>query len=568
MGGGLPPTGGQTGAGGSLGTGGAEGSGGVPSVGGTTASGGTMATGGTIATGGTTATGGTIATGGTTATGGTIATGGTTASGGTPGVGGTPGAGGSNPGPCDNVSPALGVTLLSTTAIAALGRPFSTNSSDLTGPSSWATQYGKSPEIIPSSDGNSLDVLFQDQDSGALAYVVRIVQSGNSYVVQAAYEVESLGRVMGFTKDSSGNYYVATGVDEDSVVNASYPPNDIHRQDIVRIVKFDTSGCVLMESDVDIERGNASSGSEILVNPMVAASSRLAWGGDRLALVHGHNTEPDANIGGTRHQKAITTHINALTGAATRTASMWVSHSFDQRVLYDGTGFVELHLGDAYPRYVALGRYTSAGGSGPYPVYHIKGELGANNTYTRLGGIVQTTDATYGYLALFATERSTTASTSSIGGTRDLALVRIEGNFASQNTSDVIIEGAATGASSQTVTSSGTSRTNYVRWLTNLGAQVHAERPRIVHIGGGEYVVLFERWSGDGATFDGTFALLVSGAGAVLAGPTEVPGDYHLGRGDDIATLGGRAVYVTGSTSALHLNFVDGDLVSERITLN
>jgi hypothetical protein len=285
-------------------------------------------------------------------------------------------------------------------------------------------------------------------------------------------------------------------------------------------------------------------------------------------LVHGHNTEPDANIGGTRHQKAITTHINALTGAAARTSTMWVSHSFDQRALYSGTGLIELHLGDAYPRHITLGHYMNGSGSGGYAVYEIKGAEGANNTYTRLGGIVQTSDPTYGYMVLFATERTTAPPSSGlIGGTRDLALVRVESNFMSQATSASIIETSGTGVSSQTVNSGGGSVTNYVRWLTNLGSQTHAERPRIIGIGGDEFVILFERWSSDGDTYDGTFALLVDETGAVLDGPTEMPGNYHIGRGDDIAAVGGRAVYVTGGSGALHLNFVDDELGWERISL-
>jgi hypothetical protein len=370
---------------------------------------------------------------------------------------------------------------------------------------------------------------------------------------------------MGLSKDDSGNYYVATGVDEGSVVNAEYPPNDIHRPNIVRVVKFDIHGCVLMESDVDMARAAKDNGSEIIVNPMTAASSRLVWGGDRLLLVHGHNTEPDANLGGTRHQKAVATHINALDGTVTRTSTMWVSHSFDQRALYDGTGFVEAHLGDAFPRYVALGHYNDDGGDGSYAAYYIKGNTGANNTYTRLGGVVPISDATYGYLVLFATERTNSTGGGMIEGTRDLALVRVEKNFVSQSTSASIVE--ESGTSTQDVTSGGEARTNHVHWLTDLGAQTHAERPRIAALGDGNHIVLFERWTSDGNTFDGTFGLRIDSAGTVQQGPSEIPGEHHISRGDDIVTLGGRAVYVTGGDGALYLNLVGADLSATRVTL-
>ena len=87
---------------------------------------------------------------------------------------------------------------------------------------------------------------------------------------------------------------------------------------------------------------------ELLINPMTAATSRLSGATDVFALVHGINTDPDGQ--GVRHQKALTTHLDASTGEVTRTASIWVSYPFDQRMIFDGQGFVELHLGDAYPR--------------------------------------------------------------------------------------------------------------------------------------------------------------------------------------------------------------------------
>jgi len=507
--------------------------------------------------------------------GGTPAVGGS-ASGGAPGSGaaspgGSGGAlsgSGGAPGPCESPTPTLAVTRLSTTLVSEMGRPFDPDEEDDSGPTSWGALYGKTPEIIPVTDGDGLRVLFQDQDSAASAFVVHIAPSGAGYVIDAAYEVESLGRIMGLTFDDQGNYYVATGVAEDEMVDDVYPPNEIHRPDIVRISKFDESGCVTMESDVDMERGAADDEAEIIVNPMVAASSRLAFGGGQLVLVHGHNTEPDASIGGQRHQKAITTHIDAMSGAVTRASTMWVSHSFDQRAFYDGTGFVELHLGDAYPRTVVMGRYHGEESDGDHSLFAIKGATGENNTFTRLGGIVQTADPTYGYMATFSTERTTTFdSGEDVQGTRDLALVRVRTDFASASGS-IIEEGGDT--STLTVTSGDEGEvTNSLRWLTNLGPDRHVERPRIVALSGTEFVLLWEEWtvSGNQDTYVGTFAMTVNEAGQISAGPTEVTGAHHLSRGDDAVKLGTRAVHVTGSAEGLHLNLVAADLTSERLTL-
>jgi len=519
-----------------------------------------------VGSGSTSGNGGNATTGGS----GPSDSGGTTSSGGASATGGSSGSGGAS-GPCENANPALLVTRLSTTLVSEMGLPFDPDEQDDSGPTSWGARYGKTPEIMAATDGDGLRVLFQDQDSDTTAYVVHVAPSGDGYAIDAAFEVESLGRIMGLALDEAGNYFVATGVAEDEMVDASYPPNDVHRPDIVRISKFDSAGCVTMESDVDMERG-ATDGqdgddAEIIVNPMVAASSRLAYGNGQLVLVHGHNTEPDEAIGGQRHQKAITTHLDAMTGAVTRASSMWVSHSFDQRAFYDGVGFMELHLGDAYPRTIVMGRYHGDVSDGDHDVFAIKGPIGENETFTRLGGIVQTSDPTYGYLVTFSTERTSTFDgEGAVQGTRDLALVRVRSDFADAEGS-VVEEGGDT--STLTVMSGEDEVTNSLRWLTDLGPDRHVERPRIVALSGTEFVLLWEEWttSGSNDQYQGTFAMTIDAAGQITAGPSEVPDDHHISRGDDAVRLGTRAVYVTGSSEGLHLNLVAADLTTARITL-
>ena len=44
--------------------------------------------------------------------------------------------------------------------------PFDVNQQDLEGPGGWSTQYGKSPEIIPTPHGRVIDVLGQDYAGG------------------------------------------------------------------------------------------------------------------------------------------------------------------------------------------------------------------------------------------------------------------------------------------------------------------------------------------------------------------------------------------------------------------
>jgi len=436
---------------------------------------------------------------------------------------------------------------------------------DLTGPSSWSGNYGKSPEIIVSSNGAELDVLVQDYNPATpwTAVLMHIKHTSAGYrVTQTLTNLPMLDRVMGLATDASGNRYYATGVNEFSKVNSSYPPLSTYRSNIVRVIKVDQVGEVQFNVDLDPARHAFNSNAEMIINPMVASTARLAVGGGEVALVHGINTAPDWDINGTRHQKALSTRLSAADGTVTQTNSAWVSHSFDQRLLFDGSGIVEYHLGDAYPRYIVFARSDSS-----HPVFHIKGELGENNTYTRLGNvalIANTGSVAPDYLALFASE-STPATDSGINGSRNLAVVRINGtdNSVDQSLPD-----------SLTVSSAGTQWNNRLRWLTQYepGSNLHAERPKLIGIGNNRYVVLWEEWSTRGGvpdTFKGVYGMLIDDRGNVVRGTTLLTNKHHLPRGDDAVMLNNSAAWVTGDAAQrrLYLHLVDDSLTYKLVNL-
>jgi hypothetical protein len=448
--------------------------------------------------------------------------------------------------------------------VATVLRPFDANLHDLGGPSSWSTNYGKTPEIIVSSNGVTLNVLAQDYDPATPwnAVLLHIEPGATGYkVTQALTTLPMLDRVMGLATDESGNIYYATGVDESSDVTPHYPPANTYRNNVVRVIKLDSAGGLLFNVDLDVARHAFNNNAEMIINPMTFASSRLAVGGNEIALVHSINTGPDWNIGGARHQKALSTRLNATTGAVTRTSSVWVSHSFDQRLLYDGQGIIEHHLGDAYPRYLVFGRNHQA-----YPLLHIKGELGHNNTHTRLGNVALIeNDPNYGYIALFATESNATLG-NVINGPRNLAIVRVNRH---DNSLDLALP------DSLTVISAGTERTNRLKWLTNYsaGSNLHAERPKLIGIGNDQYIVLWEEWQHTGSfadTFRGVYALLIDDKGNTLHGPTFITNAHHLHRGDDAFLLDGRAAWMTGNAAEkqLRLHFVDVLLNYQMVTID
>jgi hypothetical protein len=236
---------------------------------------------------------------------------------------------------------------ISTIPVASVLTPFDANVSDLAGPSTWYARYGKSPEIIVASDGAALDVLAQDYDFGTAwtSVLLHIEPTATGYAITQAFtDMPMLDRVMGLAIDNAGNRYYATGVDESALVDPNYPPLNTYRPNIVRVIKLNPNGDVLFNIDLDTARHAYDSNAEMIINPMTFGSSRLAVGGNEIALVHSINTDPDWNIGGARHQKALSTRLGAANGDITRVSSIWVSHSFDQRLLYDGAGIIENHL--------------------------------------------------------------------------------------------------------------------------------------------------------------------------------------------------------------------------------
>lgn len=190
----------------------------------------------------------------------------------------------------------LPLVLAPQTPVAWQLKPFDANVQDVVGPSSWATNYGKTPEIIVASDGTALDVLAQDYDTTTpnSAVLLHIIPGPAGYqVTQALTGLPMLDRVMGLAIDGTGHRYYATAVDEQARVNADYPPLNTYRSDIVRVVKVDAAGTVVYNIDLDIARHAFNATAEMIINPMTFGSARLAVGGGEVALVHAINTAPD-----------------------------------------------------------------------------------------------------------------------------------------------------------------------------------------------------------------------------------------------------------------------------------
>jgi uncharacterized protein YkwD len=447
------------------------------------------------------------------------------------------------------------------------------NRQDLSGPDSWAAVYGKLPEIVAVPGTDRLDVALRSYDTPdrPRTLVLRFEDAGSGLALTRAMEAPSLGLLLGFAPTSDGGFFHATG-SPDADVSATYPAVGQHRRNVVLVHRVAADGAVRYDVDLDHARALLAKDAEPIIHPGVASTARLAVAGNQVALVHGNNTAPDARIQNQRHQRALTDILDASTGEITDPEGIWCSHSFDQRYLVDGDDIYELHLGDAYPRQVVASRIRDGSAGRAFALFYPKGPTGENNPFTRLGNLARIDAGPQRgkYLLLVATER-TAETANRVSGSRDLALVRTSVDFASGKPEDALDPGFGEAFA---VASGGATRTNRVRWLTtyhqDAPGQDHAERPKLVGVVGGEFLVLWERWSiaGDRSRFEGSYAMRIDADGEALAPATRLEAG-HLPRGDDAFPFRGQACWVTGDSEAgtLSLHCVAPDLGVTHVTL-
>ncbi|MFK7930504.1 MAG: hypothetical protein AB8H79_20120 [Myxococcota bacterium] len=462
--------------------------------------------------------------------------------------------------------------------------PFDVNLYDQAGPA--RSTYGKTPEIVVASEHHDLYVFAHDYGenfSGSTppigAKILKLRRTETDYILTQVIEPPGfIDRILGFDRDRrDGSLYIASAAAESDRVNAEYPAENEYREGVVHVSRLDSQGVEVFRTDLDVARAAVADHPEQVINPMVAATGRLAVGGGTIAVVHGINTTPDPNIDNRRHQKALTTFINAETGDVSRLSSIWVSHSFDQRLQWDGEAFVEHHLGDAYPRHIAFARTDPTDDSGvpEVPLLFIKGESGENTTRTSIGAVVSLPDDdSASFLAVYVTEPTETTEPingdfSNVSGSRELAVTRVMEGFATLVSSEQSPLDAE--LPDRLDVPLGETR---LRWLTNYQAEssglTHAERPRLMDVGEGRYVVLWEKWdlSSGRETYDGTWGMVIDAKGETLVEGRKIV-RTHLPRGDDLARLPGQAAWVTGDSVArsLVVHTVDGELEYRAFTV-
>jgi hypothetical protein len=246
-------------------------------------------------------------------------------------------------------------------------------------PAAPVSNYGFPVPVIPvaNADG-SLDVAWLDYSGGGavpsasgLAALGRInithVDADLTHAATTATGIRSY-RLLGFTRDPSGNFYLAYNADSSFRTHTDGDPNNVNGNEL-RVARSAGASFVspawdtIVYGDVD-NRQAYSAGS-----PGAAGSGVLGFDAKDDVLVSYASHTMAWELDGVRHQAGILRLLDARSGAvlAPGTNNPWTmgsgwfySHDFNQRLLIDDGTFFTLAHGDAYSRQLGVSAFTKA----------------------------------------------------------------------------------------------------------------------------------------------------------------------------------------------------------------
>ncbi|MCA9523245.1 MAG: hypothetical protein KC609_19850 [Myxococcales bacterium] len=467
--------------------------------------------------------------------------------------------------PVDIDQPDTAAGLWTTGTVGSIGTPFDYATGDNNGPAGHTTIYGARPTIaiVVNPDG-SLDVAWQDT-AGKRVVITRLSKVTDQLTPTGHLTPTGLELLGGFTKDPSGNLYLMTAANES--LQTKPTPADVQRADIVTVAKYDPMGNEIFATDLRTDINGAD--NTAIYDPLTAGTGRLLFAGGLLMTSFSQHGEYDAQVS-SRHQWHINIGLDATSGAL-KSYYWGISHSFDQRLLHDGTNFISVALGDASLRGIGVSKI----GKGGFKVaFAIKGGDSAtgggyNNTFTRLGNLRV---AQNGYLLLFATENDPSSTGSALIAPRNLAIVHIAKGFDSiaqgaDGKYDVTIVDTADQNSDATTLeitikdywgASFVGKNRGLVWLTGYADKdtENAERPKLVPLANNQFLVLWEKWSA--SAYVETYAMVIGEYGNVVKAATAI-GSYRLYRGDDLVAYDGAAAWLIGDGKNKRFRFVSVD---------
>ncbi len=243
-------------------------------------------------------------------------------------------------------------------------------------------------------------------------------------------------------------------------------PEESKEAEVMRIVKYDKKWN---------RKGAASIYGANTYSPFKNGSLRMAEAGDTLYIRTCHQMFQTSDGG--RHQASAAFSVDipnmeVKEQIAGISQTAYVSHSFNQFILKDGSDLLAVDHGDAYPRSVALAKYTlKAGeenvlskGCSRVAALAIAGKGGNPYTGVSVGGF-EASDAAY---LITGNSVDQTPATYSSGGVRNIFVSCVRKDDFSQN---------------------GTS----VHWITNYKdkAEASVTTPQLVKVSGSEFLLMW-----------------------------------------------------------------------------
>ncbi|HGJ66542.1 TPA: transglutaminase domain-containing protein, partial [bacterium] len=444
------------------------------------------------------------------------------------------------------------------------GIPFDAGLEEQISPQSHENISGSKPHIVtfPNKDG-SLAVCWDDSANN----IIHITEINQSFELTKDVILQKVFPIFGgFTKDDKGNYYVVLGKNNQ---DGDFESN-------VKLLKLDSEGREIGVFNLLTDKSNFD-----VMSPLNNGTSRVVYG-DRKIAVHMGKMQ-HKNVGdGLNHQWAILFVVNSESMALDKDLSMgWTtSHSFQQRLIYDGSGFVNLDLGDGYPRGFNITKNKQGKVIFTYKTKHrdqvINGipsgkSSNDNRTYSELGGLAMDSS---GYVVLGASEKS--FDNSKIGlnlnDSRNLFMLLVAHDFDGKK-DGIIVNGDYQNhiISPEVVISNGESskqiefydyggRLKYqkrigVVWLTDFKDKDNENvlRPKLVKLADNKYIALWEKWTS--SSYITTQYMMFDAQGNILKDITDI-GKVRLNREDDVVCLNGKATWVIGDKNKKQLKIV------------
>ncbi len=313
-------------------------------------------------------------------------------------------------------------------------------------PAAPVSNYGFPNPLIQyvNTDG-SLDIAWLDYTAGgAVPSASGLAALAHVFITHVSADLSSSTttdtgiqtyRLLGFTRDTAGNYYLAFNVDSTFKSGVSGNANNVNGNEF-HVARSATASFASPVWNTTVFGNNDNTTKDSPGNPGEAGSGVLGFdavNGYVVAYVS-HLMAWDAN--GTRHQAGILRLLNASTGAVqtpTGLSNTWeagsgwfYSHNFDQRLIVDNGTYYTLAHGDAYSRQLGFSAFTPTSYQNftatvfDQSYWTIPGTEGDNTTNAQTGQFIKLANGSF----------AIAHTTSDTRTARDVRLVVANGNTA------------------------------------------------------------------------------------------------------------------------------------------